>query len=94
MTVEASKPVLDVIRAEVRALLSSQSITSIERATLIKELLDSMLFVGLLVRVEKYFSIEISDQTIYENSIVTFGDLADCVYAQRLALDKQAVGSS
>jgi acyl carrier protein len=89
-----SNPVLDVIRAEVSALLCSQPNTSIERATLIKEVLDSMLFVGLLVRVEKYFSIEISDQTIYENSIVTFGDLADCVYAQRLALDKQAVGSS
>lgn len=86
MTV-ASKPVLDVIRAEVNALLRSQSNTSIERATLIKELLDSMLFVGLLVRVEKYFSIEISDQTIYENSIVTFGDLADCVYAQQLAVN-------
>ena len=86
MTV-ASKPVLDVIRAEVNALLRSQSNTSIERATLIKELLDSMLFVGLLVRVEKYFSIEISDQTIYENSIVTFGDLADCVYVQQLAVN-------
>ena len=85
MTV-ASKPVLDIIRAEVSTLLCSQSKTSIERATLIKELLDSMLFVGLLVRVEKYFSIEISDQTIYENSIVTFGDLADCIYAQRSAV--------
>jgi acyl carrier protein len=82
----ASNPVLDVIKAEVATLLSSGSKTSIERATLIKEFLDSMLFVGLLVRVEKYFSIEISDQTIYENSIVTFGDLADCVYAQQLVV--------
>ena len=82
----ASNPVLDVIRAEVATLLSSGAKTSIERATLIKEFLDSMLFVGLLVRVEKYFSIEISDQTIYENSIVTFGDLADCVYAQQLVV--------
>ena len=85
MTV-ASNPVLDVIRAEVSTLLCSQAKSAIERATLIKELLDSMLFVGLLVRVEKYFSIEISDQTIYENSIITFGDLADCVYAQQLAV--------
>ena len=82
----ASNPVLDVIKAEVATLLSSGSKTSIERATLIKEFLDSMLFVGLLVRVEKCFSIEISDQTIYENSIVTFGDLADCVYAQQLVV--------
>ncbi len=83
----ASNPVLDVIRAEVASLLSSQPKTSIERATLIRELLDSMLFVGLLVRVEKYFSIEISDQTIYENSIVTFGDLADCIYVQQLTVE-------
>ena len=83
----ASNPVLDVIRAEVGTLLCSQAKISIERATLIKELLDSMLFVGLLVRVEKYFSIEISDQTIYENSIITFGDLADCIYAQQLAVN-------
>jgi acyl carrier protein len=82
-----SNPVLDVIRAEVGSLLCSQAKTSIERATLIKELLDSLLFVGLLVRVEKYFSIEISDQTIYENSIITFGDLADCIYVQQLAVN-------
>lgn len=83
----ASNSTLDIIRAEVSTLLCSQSKTSIERATLIKELLDSLLFVGLLVRVEKHFSIEISDQTIYENSIVTFGDLADCVYAQQLCFE-------
>lgn len=83
----ASNPVLDVIRAEVATLLCGQPKTSIERATLIREVLDSMLFVGLLVRVEKYFSIEISDQTIYENSIITFGDLADCIYVQQLAVE-------
>jgi acyl carrier protein len=85
MTV-VSNPVLEIIRAEVGALLCSHTNMAIERATLIKELLDSMLFVGLLVRVEKYFSIEISDQTIYENSIITFGDLADCIYAQQLTV--------
>ena len=83
----ASNLVLDVIREEVSTLQCSHMKSTIERATLIKELLDSMLFVGLLVRVEKYFSIEISDQTIYENSIITFGDLADCVYAQQLAVN-------
>lgn len=87
----ASKPVLDVIRAEVAALLCSQSSISIEPATLIKEWLDSMLFVGLLVQVERYFSIEISDQTIYENSIVTFGDLVDCICAQQLAVARTEV---
>ena len=83
MTV-ASNPVLDVIRAEVSDLLSGQSASSIKRTTLIKEILDSILFVGLLVRVERYFSVEISDQTIFENSIITFGDLADCVYGLQL----------
>ncbi len=82
----ASHGVLDGIRAEVAILLCGQQDSSIEAGTLIRELLDSMLFVGLLVRVEKLFSIEISDQTIYENAIVTFGDLADCISAQQLAI--------
>lgn len=83
-----SRSILDVIRDEVSTLLCGDSSRSVERVTLIKELLDSLLFVGLLVRVEKSFAIEISDQTIYENSIITFGDLADCVYSQQLAVNK------
>ena len=90
----ASNPVLDVIRAEVSTLLCRQLKTSIERTTLIKELLDSLLFVGLLVRVERYFSIEISDEMIYENSIITFGDLADCIYVQQLAVSDESAEAS
>lgn len=43
-----------------------------------------MLFVGLLVRVEDHFSIEISDQTIYERGLVSIGDLVDCIHTEQL----------
>lgn len=87
----ASQVVLDGVRAEVATLLCGQQVSAIEPGTLIREILDSMLFVGLLVRVEKHFSIEISDQAIYENAIVSFGDLADCICAQQLVVaDNQA----
>lgn len=65
-------------------LLGTEYDERISLSTLIKEVLDSMLFVGLLVRVEDHFSIEISDQTIYERGLVSIGDLVDCIHTEQL----------
>jgi acyl carrier protein len=78
------KSTLEIIRLQICELLRTDYDELINRATLIKEVLDSMLFVGLLVRVEKYFNIEISDATIYESGLLSIGDLVDCIHKQQL----------
>lgn len=78
------KSTLEIIRLQICELLCVDYDELINRATLIKEVLDSMLFVGLLVRVEKHFRIEISDATIYESGLVSIGDLVDCIHTQQL----------
>ncbi|UVW34346.1 acyl carrier protein [SAR92 clade bacterium H455] len=79
---------LKIIRQQIGELLGTDSNELIGRTTVIKEILDSMLFVGLLVRVENYFNIEISDATIYESGLISIGDLVDCIHAQQLIKQK------
>lgn len=81
---------LEIIRQQICELLGTDCNELIGRDTVIKEILDSMLFVGLLVRVENYFSIEISDATIYESGLISIGDLVDCVHSQQLIKQKAA----
>jgi acyl carrier protein len=81
---------LKIIRQQIGELLGTDSNELIGRTTVIKEILDSMLFVGLLVRVENYFNIEISDATIYESGLISIGDLVDCIHAQQLIKQKTA----
>lgn len=80
---KTDRSTLEIIRQQLCELLCTEYDELINRTTLIKELLDSMLFVGLLVRVEDHFSIEISDQTIYETGLVSIGDLVDCIHTQQ-----------
>lgn len=81
--INADKSTLEIIRQQLCELLCTEYDELIGPSTLIKELLDSMLFVGLLVRVEEHFNIEISDQTIYEAGLVSIGDLIDCIHTQQ-----------
>lgn len=84
----ADLPTLKIIRQQICELLGTECNNLIGRTTVIKEILDSMLFVSLLVRVENYFNIEISDATIYESGLISIGDLVDCVHAQQLIKQK------
>ncbi|MDA7852321.1 phosphopantetheine-binding protein [Porticoccaceae bacterium] len=86
------KSTLEIIRQQICELLRNEYDEQISRATLIKEVLDSMLFIGLLVRVETYFNIEISDQTIYESGIVNIGDLVDCIQSQQIINQSNMIG--
>ena len=88
------KTTLEIIRQQICELLCAEYDELISSATLIKEILDSMLFVGLLVRVENYFNIEISDQTIYESGIVTIGDLVDCIHTQQIINQTNMAGET